>query len=104
MRGLVNISTEAAGNSEPGGAGKILLEGGQEKREKLGLGDTMRSLYSSVAKVKLQQPDSCYAKFSEYNIFDIWFMCHSTFETEFPNNLTFSPDEQELDKRIIICR
>ena len=51
---------------EPGGAGEVLLEGdGQEKREKLGLGDSKRSLYSSAARVKLQQPDSCYAKFSE---------------------------------------
>ena len=57
---------------EPGGAGEVLLEDGQEKSEKLGLGDSMRSLYSSAARVKLQQPDSCYAKFSEYNIFDIW--------------------------------
>ena len=46
---------------EPGGAGEVLLEGdGQEKREKLGLGDSTRSLYSSAARVKLQQPDSCY--------------------------------------------
>ena len=29
-------------------------------------------LYSSAARVKLQQPDSCYAKISEYNIFDIF--------------------------------
>ena len=46
---------------EPGGAGEVLLEGdGQEKGEKLGLGDSTRMLYSSAARVKLQQPDSCY--------------------------------------------
>ena len=32
----------------------------KEKREKLGLGDDARSLYSSAAKAKLQQPSMCY--------------------------------------------
>ena len=34
---------------------------------------------SSAARVKLQQPDSCYVKLSEYNIFDIWLL-FSTFD------------------------
>ena len=39
---------------EPGGSGEVLLQGdGQEEREKLGLGDIMRSLYSSAVWVKL---------------------------------------------------
>ena len=72
------------------------------QRENLGLGDSKRSLYSSAARVKLQQPDSCYAKLSDYNTFDIWLIFLMTYFV--PKDILFVVDKDDnVGEKIPAC-
>ena len=59
------------GASHEGGGEEHFKSPDSVKSELTEEGVAGAELYSSAARVKLQQPDSCYCKSSEYNIFDI---------------------------------